>query len=548
LSGQSSINCNKFRQAGALEAAGNDGESINDAGRFYGSVEKYGEENAAIARYGYEDYKSRGLNKGLMFTAKDTAKKLFDSHASDKFGDSFYNKVSEPVRQFYKDYGDMAKDAMYSDNKSVLSELKKDFRNNVAPELKELALDLEAVTLAYDTTTPEGRAELQAHVKKEFGIDAKQINEAITYIHWMSRSNWLEPSGLVGKVANNLSYHQASFNFNWALFNGGDLLRIVSPYIRKPDVLFKGAAKAFSKTEIDDLLLPMGFMDSSQHPRGLMEKLDPFKATNRVQQRLAYFLDKADGGDGLTGLRKNAFDREPWDAAPIEYHSNMGSDGSKVMFGLGRFLMSEFQYNTRNMINVLKVLKGTGDLGQAADYGIYNTLKAAMFGQVATPLALFYPLLNDDDKKQWREAGVMNNVLEAALNPAGIEAEGTLGRSFGPVDLMFGARAGQIANTAIFQAKGTADAVVKLTQGNLGEGVLSALIVSGSAAAMFAGRPIASSGKIADTAVDLFGNGQVQKMMKVWAKSMNEQWDDEKLKFELAQTVVGEKSIRKEDD
>lgn len=465
----------------------------------------------------------------------------FMGSASSFFKNGFFQQIEEIMADF--------KGGFDPEDGGILQAYEKEVR----PELEDIQYAIQDAY--YGNNRGETAADKAAinNELKEFGLTFNEIYEAQNYLNWLKRGEFYKSSGMLGEVASTVAKAQASYNVSWALFNVADTPRILAPYISKPKVLIKGLQAAFdrnNKEMPDDLLQAIPGLDEKGG------RFDPFSLTNKVQQRLAYFLDKADGGDGFTGLRENAFIYADYDATSLEYHSNFGSTGAKTTFGLGRFLMAETAWTAGNYVNLFNVARGKGDLNKLTNFMVYNVIKSTLFGVGSIIPAPLYSALKDklpDEQKELLQAGMANVAGNGLLKLAGVEGSFSMTEAVQPLSLVLGARAQQMAGDLTKAGTSISRAITDGLDGDLLPAALESFVTLGALSSVipmdFKNRFGLGSYVLSDldkmpALRDFFQNHQVMKIMSTFAKGYREEESTEKTYRELAKDILGNKVVK----
>jgi hypothetical protein len=256
-------------------------------------------------------------------------------------------------------------------------------------------------------------------------------------------------------------------------------------------------------------------------------------------------------------LRKNVFLYRKYDPTSWEYKSHLGTDGSRLTFGLGRFLMAEADWNVRNIANIVRFGQGEGDKEQLYDYLTAQSFKSALFGVGSIIPSFLWTPLEERMPEEWKplfRAGISNllgdTVISAGADAFGVERpEFSLTEAVQPGTLVFGARAGQIgqtvgtALTGGFKSAGDiSEAALTGNSSLAGAASLEALGSLGAASSLL---PLSSqTGKV----MPLLENAQFRKLLNASAEAMRDEQTGDKTYRETAKALFGSNTVKKAED
>lgn len=309
---------------------------------------------------------------------------------------------------------------------------------------------------------------------KKLGLDADTVYDARRYLDWVAKGGHTRKGEYLEdltKLGGNIAKAQANFQMLWTLGNGADMVRVYSHYLTRKgasvmDVL-QGTMDAMRATKNNPFkripeLEQKGVYSSEHLDRG-GQNVNPFEWSVTAQKNLTYYLDKAAGGDGMTGIRDQLFDSKPWDRGFYDRNHDLG-----LVWGLARYPINESRW-------LLKTAKAAyqGDKREVANLLVYSMARAFFFGGASNIPAPIYRGLSKDDKEaiKLNDEKMKLNLAKIAsrklLGMIGVDAEINMGEYVQPFGGTIGARAESIKTTADTVAASGTKTVRTLAKGNL---------------------------------------------------------------------------------
>ena len=273
---------------------------------------------------------------------------------------------------------------------STMADAKAKYKETVAPKADRwLAYFEDAVN-----KVPQGGKDMTAYLRNA-GLDMKaaDLHDTVNWLRWLSDGglhfNKNQKSDGWNPILQNLDNFSAGvmrMNVKWATSNVAELYRIGAFY---PKSALRGVLDALSATkgnlfaEIPELQ-KQGVYESqwqkneTLYPNNnafdavvgkalkISDKFDIFRATINMQKNIAWYADKAAGGDGWTGQRKAVLDRPWWDM-PMMYSDHR----LKNTLSMTRYLYSE----TAQYLSLIKNAKQ-----KPMDLINYTVMRAVVFG------------------------------------------------------------------------------------------------------------------------------------------------------------------------
>jgi hypothetical protein len=234
------------------------------------------------------------------------------------------------------------------------------------------------------------------------GMRPSDIPHTLDFLRWLDEGGALfsqRDSGKFNPALKMLDRFSASVvrcNLKWAVSNLAETYRLGVFY--NPVELGAGLQKALQASkgqlwaEIPELKRKGVYnqVDFAVTNKSLLDKLDPFQLSLRLQKNLAWYTDKAAGGDGWTGISKTVLDRPWWDMPAMYADHRM-----KHTLSMTRFLYAETLQTFELFNNVLKNPKVHG-----MELARYLALRTALFGATSLIPAVVYDVL-PDETKEW---------------------------------------------------------------------------------------------------------------------------------------------------
>jgi hypothetical protein len=366
------------------------------------------------------------------------------SQSLEIFKDKLYASPSETLKgRFWNDI-----DGKFSDFYRK-PEAERNYNEDIAKPARTVKTAIETIL-----KSGSNKKELDARLKR-FGITTDQSYEALKYLDWVVKGGpeMQVPDGLkpFNAAASSLAKAQANLNLLWTAGNGADMMRIYSHFATKKgggvNSVIQGTYDAWKASGGNifrqiPALKKKGFYDSSSIELDNRNR-DPFSWTATAQKNLAYYMDKASGGDGYSGVRDIVFDRKSWDRPPYDRFAE-----NNLVFGLFRYPINEARWYAKTAGQALK-----GDTNAAANLLTFSMARAVFTGSKSMIPAFVWMALSKDDKesvKQFDENTGLNQVKmqsRAMLKSMGIDAEVDLSDYLQPLGGNLGARAGSLKRT-----------------------------------------------------------------------------------------------------
>lgn len=279
---------------------------------------------------------------------------------------------------------------------------------------------------------PQGGKDMTAYLQKD-GLDMK-ASDLYDTVNWL---RWLSDGGLyfnknfksdkwnpLVKSLDNFSAGVMRMNIKWSVSNVAELYRVGAFY--KPGAVLRGVREALKATNGNLFseapeLKAQGVYDTQwarennvSEGDGVLQKIDAavgkalsktdkfdvFRATVNMQKNIAWYVDKAAGGDGWTGQRKAVLDRPWWDM-PMMYSDHR----LKNTLSMTRYLYSE----TAQYLALIKNAKE-----KPMDLINYTVMRAVVFGVPAVIPAPVWEIMKKGMEEEELEElkGTLN-----AINP-----------------------------------------------------------------------------------------------------------------------------------
>ena len=376
-----------------------------------------------------------------------------------------FNALHNELQKFTADTAYLTKD-----------EAKAKYKESVAPKADRwLAYFENAVN-----QVPQGGKDMTAYLRNA-GLDMKaaDLHDTVNWLRWLSDGglhfNKKQKSDGWNPILQNLDNFSAGvmrMNVKWATSNVAELYRIGAFY--KPQAVIRGVQQALTATkgnlfaEIPELKAQGVYESQWAHNETIYpnnnafdaavgaalkvsDKFDIFRATINMQKNIAWYTDKADGGDGWTGQSKAVLDRPWWDM-PMMYSDHR----LKNTLSMTRYLYSE----TAQYLSLIKNAKE-----KPMDLINYTVMRAAVFGVpsvIPEPVwAIIKIALGDDEMEEFAKTlNAMNPIapfkaMQEYVQPLpGLYVGATLAKAGGAI--------GEVG-------KGVVSAPVALFKGDIGE-------------------------------------------------------------------------------
>lgn len=407
---------------------------------------------------------------------------------------------------------------------------------------KEIAAPVRKVIKALDdiTVNSKSRADLNRQLKP-FGLTADTLYDARDYLKWLEQGGPTQKSwaSAFTKKAAVVSKAQANLNMAWTLGNGVDMIRVYSHYATQKGGLkavIQGTAEALSKNPFkQDKALGKKGLYQTQYLDREGGNNDPFSWSITAQKNITYHIDKAIGGDGLSGTRKLLFDSTPWDRPRYDR-----SPEANLVFGLARYPINETRWHYKTIKAALQ-----GDGRAAANYALYALAKGALIGGASLIPAPVYMALPKEMKEQIEATekqygfNLLKRVSGEVFKKAGINANIDLTTYTQPGGGQLGARAASLVNTGTSVAKNTTKAVIDGAQGKLPAATVNA-IAAASAFANFTGYK--------SEALGLANSTTITELFETTGKELEREFDSDRYSRNVVKAVFGQRNVKKGED
>jgi hypothetical protein len=263
-----------------------------------------------------------------------------------------------------------------------------------------------------------------------------------------------------------------------------------------------------------------------------------------AQKNIAYYLDKASGGDGYSGMRDIVFENKPWDQA-FAYRTT----AHPLLYGLARFPISESRWYLNTTKKAL-----TGDKSAAANLLLFSAMKYFVTGSKSLVPAPIYMGANAADPEGTKKLfsafdKAFGGNAVSYLSGAGFAAAGApgvsldLGEYTQPFGGGLGARLASIKDTGMSGITNTVRAGVNAVEGKPAAAALHALAAA-SALNNFAN----FSGSIPGLNwLDKANSTTVTKVLSATGKSLEKEYNQDQTAREELKAVLGSKNIKREE-
>lgn len=478
---------------------------------------------------------------------------------SELLGDTFYQKIAGPIRAFEKAHGADTKKLTKAEQKAAGMARGKAYQKDIVEPMAKLLQEMKAIGKAHKG------AELDRVVQEKYGFGADKFYDAFQYVTWVAEGGHTVPASkwnIVRPISRAYSGAMARMNPTWTIANMADVSRIIGAYVTKPAVLGKGLADTLfgeggpivGGFRQKKSLKAQGLYEASGgHERENFGNMDPFSWSVTLQKNLAFALDKADGGDGHTGVARNAFDPEPWDR-PMLYRN---ADVNEI-FGLARFPIAESIWHVNTTKRAFQ-----GDAQAQANLVTYMIGKSIVFGAGSLVPAFIYGQLPDENeavpiwsKKGWDEINehvpffnVAGKTIDAAGAAIGTKIDTDFVKFAQPFGGSLGARWQGIGRTAQEVPALAAKSVGNLSQGELGPAALNAFAAAIAVANL--GIIPANIGPVANPLNNpvvntMVNNTTARKLVKTWAKNLEEQYGGDRAWRDTFKALFGATNVKKD--
>lgn len=307
---------------------------------------------------------------------------------------------------------------------------------------------------------------------KKFGISLDNVYEARGYLEWLNRGGPTQRpdesfAWLIDR-SKDIAKAQSNLNLLWSAGNVTDMIRVFSHYATKQGgglkAILEGTAKALEASggnpfkKVKELEKKGVYQTQYVDREG--KNLNPFEWTITAQKNLVYHIDKASGGDGITGIRDTLFDSSPLDRPAFDRNPT----ASPLVYGLVRYPINETRWLFNTAASALK-----GDARSATNLALFFAARTYFTGLSSNVPAPFFAAMSKDDKeafKAWEEKfgffGTPSNIIKLASG-------GRFDLS-GYTQLMggtLGARANSVADSAMRVFKDLGRSSISLGKGNI---------------------------------------------------------------------------------
>lgn len=482
-------------------------------------------------RLGFADEGPSALD---IINAKSKNKKPQD-HSLEVFKDRLYAPPSESLKGKLWSGIDGKFKKYYNTPKA-----ERNYKEQIAKPVGEVKTAIENILKSGGS-----KKELDAKLKR-FGIKTDQAYDALQYLDWVKKGGPETPipDGLRGlnAAAGSLAKAQANLNFLWTAGNGADMVRVYSHFVSKKggglNAVIKGSYDAYKATGGNIFrqvpsLKKAGFYGNSDNLTIDGKNRDPFEWSVTAQKNLAYYMDKASGGNGYDGVRDIVFDRSAWDRPAYDRFA-----GSNLVFGLFRYPINETRWYAKTISKALK-----GDTNAQANLVAFSTARALFTGTKSILPAFIWAGLTKDQKEnveKFDESANLNQVKiqsRAMLKAIGVDAEVDLGEYLQPLGGNLGARAASLKRTVDQVGKNSVKSLRYAADGKIPAAALSA-VASVLALANF-GAFKNSGQKVLSEIDDKANSTFFTKIAETTAEFLAGEMELEKYERELAKDAFG---------
>lgn len=452
---------------------------------------------------------------------------------SQTLGNEFYDQIADLHRKF---------ESKTFDNSKLRA---KAFKNDIVKPVQKIMTDLEGLVKKHN------KEALKPILKEKYGIELENVYDAYDWLKWISEGGHTinDKNNFLKKPSVNLAGSMARVNITWTIGNIADVSRIVGAYLDKPESLAKGLSKTFFESgplgafrrtkDLEDAGL---YKTGEGTERGDFGNHEPFSWSTTMQKNLAFHLDKADGGDGFTGVRTNSFDYDPWDRAPVFRNDT----ANNLVFGLARFPIAEALWHINTVKRAVK-----GDKNAGLNLLSYAVAKSAIFGTASLVPSFIYAALPNEQKQEWRKidkhipfANLIGKGANSIAGATGADTDIEFSSFAQPFGGNLGSRVQAIGRTFQEAPQSATKALENLGNGDISEASLNSFAAA-IAVANLTGLPSGFMGTLRTPVNTLINNTTTKKVVKSWAKSLEEEHGQERTSRETWKAVLGSGNVRK---
>lgn len=381
--------------------------------------------------------------------------------------DSLYKRPSEALPKKFYNAVDKKLSAWEKSGGKV-----EDYKEKVGKPVKDLIGAIDK-TLVSGTS----KKDINTSLKQSFGIGLKDVKYAREWLQWVADGGHTQTSKnpfvrTINQVASSVSKFQANAQMVWTLGNGVDMLRPLSTYASSGPKgilsIAKGIGDLARATKGNPFkimgqlpeLKKAGAYGTQYMDRGTSSKLNPFEWSINAQKNLVYFVDKAHGGNGLSGIRDNLFDSKAWDRGVWDR-----SPDFKTALDLARYPINEARWYFKTASNALK-----GDGKSAVNLALYLGLKQALTGIKGNIPAPLYAGLKKDEKElidKIDEQLPFDLIDKTTTALSGGKYKLDMGNYVQPLGGQMGARLSSITDTVNKTGRSVSRGVINLSQGKI---------------------------------------------------------------------------------
>jgi hypothetical protein len=341
---------------------------------------------------------------GVLNTTKGIAQALLPP--SMVVPSRIYTPTSQSLQKFQEKYATATKE-----------EAKAAYMKEVAPQFKAWQDNLTKLAQTHRTAEEFSRVS-----KNLYGISSGNLYHVMDYLdHWAEGGNWFKSAppnsfamGFFGKGLEAFSKNVQRWNLKWTLSNIAETHRLFVHY--RPDQVLTGLVNALRATkgslmsELPELKQSGAYGMSWERDAktNWIDKVNPFALSINVQKNLAWFTDKASGGNGHNGIKKVVLERPSWDM-PMIYNES----GMRHTLSMTRYMYAETMQNVELYKEARKSPMGALKLVNSL------VIRSAFFGVPAVIPSLLWKALPNEEKEKIEE---LNRLLPTAP-PFGYMAE-----------------------------------------------------------------------------------------------------------------------------
>jgi hypothetical protein len=461
-------------------------------------------------------------------------KSVIKAHSKHTLKPSLYAPPSESLKgRFWNDI-----DGKFSDFYRK-PEAERNYNEDIAKPARTVKTAIETIL-----KSGSNKKELDARLKR-FGIKTDQSYEALEYLDWVVKggpetpieNSWLRAANA---AASSVSKAQANYNLLWTAGNGADMIRVYSHFATKKgggiNAVIQGTYDAWKASGGNifrqiPALKKKGFYHSGSIDVGSNNR-DPFSWTATAQKNLAYYMDRASGGDGHSGVSEIVFDRKSWDAPSYERFA-----GKNLIVGLARYPINETRWYFGTIKKAFK-----GDSNAQANLLLYSLARAATTGTKSLVPALLWNKLSEEDKENLEKLDELSPLNIKAnsrmmLKSIGVDAEIDLSSYLQPLGGNLGARADSIGKTVTKSLGAATGTLVYAAKGKLSASAVSALATVSALAnfGLFKG----NANKILNNLDQNFNAALLTKTLETTAEFLADEMELDKYEQELLKDAFG---------